>query len=252
MTWLRALAFNIAFIAYTVVLGILALPTLVAGGPYVLRLLRFWARGVLLLLRWIVGLRFEVTGLEHLPRQGPALVAAQHQSAFDTVVWFLLLPDCVYVLKRELLNIPIYGWYARRGGMIAVDRSAGASAMRGLLRDGQAALEARRQVVIFPEGTRVAPGVEAPYQPGIAALYARAKLPVVPAATNSGRFWGRRAFTKHKGTITIALGPPIPPGATREVFLATLRARIDAASEDFQSGLASPTRPVDKSGESDS
>lgn len=252
MTWLRALAFNIAAVIYTVLLGLLALPTLAAGGRYVLGLLRLWARGVLLLLRWIVGLRFEVTGLEHLPRQGPALIAAQHQSAFDTVVWFLLLPDCVYVLKRELLNIPIYGWYARRGGMIAVDRSAGASAMRGLLRDGQAALGAGRQVVIFPEGTRVAPGVEAQYQPGIAALYARAKLPVVPAATNSGQFWGRRSFTKHKGTITIALGQPIAPGATREVFLATLRARIDAAGAGLRERGSYPRHPVDKSGESDS
>lgn len=239
---LRALAFNVAFFGVTIGLGVVGLPLLLLPRRASVAVMRLWARGVLWLLRVLAGLRFRITGAEHMPRAGAALIAAQHQSAFDTIVWLALLPDCAYVLKRELLHIPVYGWYARRGGMIAVDRAAGASAMRGLLKDGQAVLAAGRQVVIFPEGTRVAPGVEAPYQPGIAALYARAKLPVLPVGTDSGKFWGRRAFLKRPGVITMALAPPIPPGLGRDAFLTLLRARIETALDQ--------PNPVDKSGES--
>jgi 1-acyl-sn-glycerol-3-phosphate acyltransferase len=239
---LRALLFNLAFFGLTIGLGLASLPVLLLPRGASVALLRVWARIVLWLLGVIVGLRFRITGARHLPRAGASLIAAQHQSAFDTVVWLALLPDCAYVLKRELLWIPLYGWYARRAGMIAVDRAAGAQAMRGLLQDGQAALAAGRQVVIFPEGTRVAPGQHAPYQPGIAALYGRAKLGVLPVGTDSGKFWGRRAFVKRPGVITVALAPPIPPGLGRDAFLALLRARIETALDQ--------PNPVDKSGES--
>jgi 1-acyl-sn-glycerol-3-phosphate acyltransferase len=238
----RALAFNVAFVGMTIGLGVFCLPLLPMPRRASIGVIRAWAQAVLWLMAVLVGLRYRITGAEHMPRAGAALIAAQHQSAFDTIVWLALLPDCAYVLKRELLLIPLYGWYARRAGMISVDRAAGASAMRGLLKDGQAALAAGRQVVIFPEGTRVAPGVEAPYQPGIAALYARAKLPVLPVGTDSGKFWGRRAFLKRPGVITIALAEPIPPGLGREAFLTLLRARIETAPGQ--------PNPVDKSGES--
>jgi len=248
MRALRAGLFNTLFIAFTVVMGLAALPLLVER-RYAVRVVRFWARWVLAMLRVVVGLRFVVTGGQHLPRTGPALIAAKHQSAFDTIVWLLLVPDAAYVLKRELLRIPIYGWFARHAGMIAVDRAAGANAMRGLIRDARAALAAGRQVVIFPEGTRVAPGTTLPYQPGIAALYARAGLPVIPVATDSGHFWGRRAFLKHPGTITIAIQPPIAPGLGKDAFLATLRSRIEEPSLALLQDLESL---VDKAGEIDS
>lgn len=229
MRLLRALLFNLGFMGLTVLMGILALPLLGLPRRHSVAALRLWARLVLGWLRLSVGLSYRVTGAEHLGH-GAALIAAKHQSAFDTIVWLALLPDAAYVLKRELLGIPLYGWHARKAGMIAVDRDAGAAAMRGLIRDAGAALQEGRQVVIFPEGTRTAPGAEAPYQPGIAALYARAGLAVVPVATDSGRFWGRRAFLKHPGTITIAVQPPIAPGLARPAFLAELRARIEAPS----------------------
>ncbi|MCC7282364.1 MAG: 1-acyl-sn-glycerol-3-phosphate acyltransferase [Acetobacteraceae bacterium] len=247
MRVLRAATFNLLFLALTSLLGVLALPLLLVERRHAVRVGRIWARGVMALLRGIVGLRFVVTGQEHLPRQGPALIAAKHQSAFDTVVWLLLVPDAAYVLKRELLRVPVYGWFARHAGMIAVDRAAGAGAMRGLIRDGEAALAAGRQVVIFPEGTRTAPGSERPYQPGIAALYARAGLAVIPVATDSGRFWGRRAFLKHPGTITVAIQPPIAPGLGKQAFLSALRQRIEEPSQALLKRFADA---VDKSGES--
>lgn len=249
MSRLRALLFNLAFFGFTTVMCIACLPVLLLPERFVLGVARLWARGSLGLLAGIVGLRWQVTGQEHLPAGGGALIAAKHQSAFDTIVWTAMLPRASYVLKRELLRIPLYGWYLRRTGMIAVDRAAGASAMRGLIRDGQAALAQGRQVVIFPEGTRTAPGTEARYQPGIAALYARAGQAVIPVATDSGRFWGRRAFVKRPGMITIAILPPIPPGLPRDAFLSRLRDSIEPASLAL-SGLS--TQPVDKLGETDS
>lgn len=249
MRALRAGIFNLLFMALTAVMGLVGLPLLLMARRHTMLAPRLWARWVLALLQGIVGLRFVVTGTEHLPQAGPALIAAKHQSTFDTIVWLLLVPDAAYVLKRELLRIPVYGWFARHVGMIAVDRAAGAGAMRGLIRDAQAVLAAGRQVVIFPEGTRTAPGTELPYQPGIAALYARAGLPVIPVATDSGRFWGRRAFLKHPGTITIAIQPPIAPGLGKHAFLTALRASIEEPSRALLEGLA---RPVDKAGETDS
>lgn len=245
MRILRALLFNLGFMGLTALMGVLALPLLAMPRRFSVAALRLWARLVLGWLRLSVGLRYRVTGAEHIGA-GAALIAAKHQSAFDTVVWLALLPDAAYVLKRELLSIPVYGWHARRAGMIAVDRAAGAAAMRGLIRDAGAALDSGRQVVIFPEGTRTAPGAEAPYQPGIAALYARAGLPVLPVATDSGRFWGRRAFLKHPGTITIAIQPPIAPGLARAAFIQALRDSIEIPSQAL---LGLPQGAVDKSGD---
>jgi 1-acyl-sn-glycerol-3-phosphate acyltransferase len=235
MVLLRSLLFNIAFFVFTALCAVLLSPALALPRPTVIALQRWWARQVLLLLRVIGGIRVRVTGEEHLPRSGPALVAAKHQSAFDTIVWFALLPAPAYVLKAELLAIPFYGWFSRRAGMIGVDRGAGAAAMRSLLRGAAAALAAGRQVVIFPQGTRVAarPGTtEAnPYQPGISALYTRSALPVVPVATDSGVCWPRRAFRKRPGTITVAVLPPIPPGLDRAAFEARLTTTIEQASD---------------------
>jgi 1-acyl-sn-glycerol-3-phosphate acyltransferase len=235
MVVLRSLLFNLTFFAFTAFGTILLSPALLLPRPRVLGLVRWWARQALVLLRVIAGISVRVTGREHLPLSGPALVAAKHQSAFDTIIWLALLPAPAYVLKAELLAIPFYGWFSRRAGMIGVDRGAGASAMRSLLRGAAAALAEGRQVVIFPQGTRVAasPGTADthPYQPGISALYARSALAVVPVATDSGVCWPRRAFRKRPGTITVAVLPPIPPGLDRAAFEARLSATIEQASD---------------------
>ena len=244
MVLLRSLLFNLCFFAFTAAGGVLLSPALVLRREVSLALVRWWARQVLRLLRVLAGIEVRVTGAEHLPAEGPALIAAKHQSAFDTIIWLALLPRPAYVLKRELLAIPFYGWFTARSGQIGVDRGAGAAAIRTLLRGAEAAWADRRQVVIFPQGTRVAarPGTAEthPYQPGVVALYMRGKLPVIPVATDSGRFWPRRSFLKYPGTITIAVLEPIPPGLPRPLFEATLTGVIEAASD----GLLST--PVDK------
>ena len=228
MRLLRSALFNLFFFASGLVLlipgGILAL---VAPGR-VLGYEMAWARLEIAALRVICGIDYVVTGRENLPPDGPALIASRHQSAFDTFIWMLIVPRCCYVLKRELLSIPLFGAMLRASAMIVVARDAGPAAIRTLVRDGAAAAAAGRQIIIFPEGTRAEPGSAVTLQPGIAALASRTGLPVIPVATNSGRHWGRRTFRKTPGTIRIVIGPPIPAGSRRR----DLMERLETALRD--------------------
>ena len=229
----RALAFNVYFFALTFLLGLGAIPFRLFARRRILGYARLWIRLVLGGLRRICRIRIEVTGTEHLPADGAALIASQHQSAFDTLVWLLIARRPSYVLKRELTRIPLFGPLLLPSGMIAVDRQGGAAALRGLIRDARAAAAASRQIVIFPQGTRVGVGERVKLQPGIAALAAATGLPVIPVVTDSGRFWGRRAFVKRPGTIQVRIGPPLPPGGDR----ASLLARIEAAWSEGEHAL---------------
>jgi 1-acyl-sn-glycerol-3-phosphate acyltransferase len=173
-------------------------------------------------LRVICGIELEVIGRERIAQGGAMLIASRHQSAFDTFVWLTLVPRCCYVLKQELVRIPLFGPLIPAAGMIAVDRSGGAAALRGLIREGERAAREARQIVIFPEGTRAEPDALLPLQPGVAALASRTGLPVIPVVTDSGRCWGRRAFHKRPGIIHIRLLEPIPAGIGREALMSRL------------------------------
>ncbi len=241
MILLRSLAFNLWLFVATTVLCLrfgLFRPDRAAS----LRAGHAWARAVVGGLRVLCGIDYGVTGTEYLPKSGAALIAPMHQSAFDTAVWVLLVPDFVYVLKKELTYLPLFGHMLGKAGMIAVNRRAGAAAVRELLRGADAAVAEQRQIVIFPEGTRVAPGTWVKLQPGVAALAARTGLPVIPVATDSGHHWGRRAFLKRPGTIQIAVLPPLPPGLPR----AELMRRLAEAYAQGYAALRAP-RPVDNS-----
>jgi 1-acyl-sn-glycerol-3-phosphate acyltransferase len=227
---LRSALFNLMFIIMTtlcVLGGLLMVP------PFPRRWIRLyvrgWANSILWLLRVICGIRLRITGMENLP-PGPVVVAAKHQSAFDTVVWLAVLPDAVYVLKQELLRIPIWGVLARRYGAVAVDRAGGASALKRMVREASAAAAEGSQIIIFPEGTRTLPGVRVPYLPGVVALGAAIKRPIVPVATDSGVYWGKRAFAKRPGTLTVSILPPLPQGLPRAELLARMQEVIETES----------------------
>jgi len=229
MSWARALVFNFAFFAWTAILGIIGLPLLLAPRSVAMRFGRFWAASVLGLLESIVGLHHEVRGLDRIPRGG-CIIAMKHQSAWDTLILPVVLGDPAPVLKRELLILPIYGWFTARTGPIAIDRKAGAAALRHMLAAARSIAASGRPIVIFPEGTRVAPGERRPYQPGVAALYQALALPLVPAAVNSGLYWGRRSFVKRPGRIVLEFLDPIPPGWSRDRLMAELERRIETAT----------------------
>lgn len=221
MTVLRSALYNLFFFGVSFVLVLVGSVLRFVAPGRMLALGRFWARLMLGGARVICGIRLQVSGLEHLP-DGAALLASRHQSAFDTLVWLTLAPRCCYVLKHELLRIPLFGPLIPLTGMIAVDRAGGGAALRGLMREGARAAREDRQIVIFPEGTRAAPGVLLPLQPGIVALASSTGLPVIPVVTDSGQCWSRRAFRKRAGTIHIALLPPLPAGLRRDELLSRL------------------------------
>jgi len=235
MLLLRSILFNIAFFGATTVLCLASLPLMLVRRQAFMGMLAFYGRLVEGLLATICGLRVRVLGMENLP-PGAVLIASKHQSAFDTVFWLSRLPDPCYVLKAELLKIPVWGWLARHSRMVAVDRSAGASALKQMVRDAEAAVAEGRQIVIFPEGTRTAPGEKLPYQPGVAALASALKLPLVPVATDSGMFWGKRAFAKRGGVLTVSILPPIPPGTPRAALMRGLEDAIETETARLLNG----------------
>jgi 1-acyl-sn-glycerol-3-phosphate acyltransferase len=221
MTILRSVLFNGVFFAVTFLLTVLATIVRLVAPRHVLAVAMLWARILTAAVRIICGIRLDVSGLENIPN-GPALIASRHQSAFDTFVWLTLVPRCCYVFKDELRRIPLFGALVSASGMIAVDRNAGAAAIRAMLRQADRAVRERRQIVIFPEGTRSEPGSPGTLQSGIAALASRTGLPVIPVSTDSGRYWGRRAFRKQAGTIRIMIGQPIPARTERKALMRAL------------------------------
>jgi len=231
MLWIRSAAFNLYLYVLTVFLAVAGAPTLLISLDATFTVMRTWANLVNAGLRLICGIHVEIRGQDHLPEDSQALVAAKHQSMWDTIIFISLLPKPVYVLKKELSYIPFFGWYAWRAGMISVDREGHARALKKMVTDARRCLAAGKTPVIFPEGSRAPAGGKLEYKPGIAALYMQLHLPCVPVALNSGLFWPRRRFLRHPGTIVLEFLPPIEPGLRRREFMERLEASIETATD---------------------
>ncbi len=209
MTFLRSLLFALIQAIFTIPCGLLA-PLLYPLPPLVrYRIMTLWGRVIIWLARWLLGIRYRVQGLEHLPK-GPCVVLAKHQSAWETIAFQLFMPPLAFVLKKELLKIPFFGWGLAMVSPIAIDRSAGREALKTLEEQGMRRLAEGFWVVVFPEGSRMPPGVKGKYNVGGAWLAVKAGVPVLPVAHNAGRLWGRNAFIKRAGEVTVVIGPPIP------------------------------------------
>jgi 1-acyl-sn-glycerol-3-phosphate acyltransferase len=228
MTLIRSTLFMIWFALVSVVLNIGFLPALAMSPRASSFAGRTWALATLWGLKVFAGLGYEVRGEK--PPHG-VLVASKHMSMWDTLALYVLLDAPIIVLKRELLNIPFYGWYARRAGVISIDREGRASALRKMAADAKAAFAAGNTVMIFPEGHRQLPGAAPDYKPGVAALYNVLDAPCVPVALNSGLFWtGPMGFIKKPGKIVVDYLAPIPPGLKRQEFMRELETRIETAT----------------------
>jgi 1-acyl-sn-glycerol-3-phosphate acyltransferase len=225
----RSVLFNALFYVNLIVRMIFALPSLALPHAFILGVLRRYAGSSLWLLRLICGVRVEWRGREKLP-QGAYIVACKHQSLWETFALFALLPDPTYVLKRELMWIPIFGWLATKARMIPIDRGSRASALARMIAIARLEIARSRQIVIFPEGTRRPPGAEPRYLPGVAYLYAEAGLPCVPVALNSGLFWPRRSLIRYPGTVLVEVLDPIPAGLDQRAFLARLQSVLEEAT----------------------
>ena len=224
MSFLRSTLYALIFYPWTVFAVLMSFPVSLLGT----RALRGWAHVWLRGHRWcagcLLGIRIRIEGE---PPAGPALVAVKHQSMLETFEIILLLNEPAVVLKRELADIPLWGWVVQRYGVIPIVRSGGANALRRMMRAAAVAIEEGRQIVIFPEGTRVPPGETPPLQSGFAGLYRALKLPVVPVAVDSGRLWPRHRFVKRPGLVTMRFAPALPPGLPRAEIEAAVHKAIN-------------------------
>lgn len=226
---LRSVLFNVLFYLNLIVQLLLALPTLLLPGRVIVKVATFWGRTNLWLLRVACGITYEFRGLEKIP-PGGLLVASKHQSFWETFALLSLFSDPTFILKRELMWIPFFGWYTWKGGMIPVDRGKRSQALAGMTVYAKEALAENRQIVIFPEGTRRAPGAEPAYKYGIVHLYAETGVPCLPIALNSGLFWPRRSFRRYPGTVRVEILDPIQPGLGKQLFFERLQRDIESAT----------------------
>lgn len=208
MTALRSSLFAAALLLLTPPYAVLALATFALPRLTRYRLITGWSRAVMFLARSIVGIHWRVEGRENLPGR-PAVILSKHQSAWETIAFQIIFPPQVQVLKRELLWIPFFGWGLALMSPIAINRARGSAALRAMARLGRARLAQGFSIIVFPEGTRVAPGERRRYQPGGAWLAAATGAPVVPVAHNAGLYWPRNGFLKRPGTVTVRIGPSI-------------------------------------------
>jgi 1-acyl-sn-glycerol-3-phosphate acyltransferase len=227
---IRSIVFNVLFYVNLIAHLIAALPTFVLPYRCLRVFVRSYAMTSLWLLRVVCGTKVEWRGVEKIPR-GACIVACKHQSLWETFALYAVLNDPVFVLKRELMWIPLFGWYMKKAGLIPIDRTAGMAALARMTTRARNVLAAGdRQIIIFPEGTRRPPGAAPDYKPGIVYLYGKAGVPCVPIALNSGLYWPRRSLLRLPGTIVAEILDPIAPGLDRETFATRLQSGIEEAS----------------------
>jgi 1-acyl-sn-glycerol-3-phosphate acyltransferase len=236
--WLRSALYNGLFYAWTTLICVTLLWTLLLPRRAVVLCTHLWLTGNDLLEKYVLGLSYRVIGREHIP-EGACIIAAKHQSEWETLKLHALFGDPTIVLKIELMRIPLWGAYASRIGVIPVDRSAKGKALNGMLGAAQAIANQGRKIVIFPQGTRVNVGQYLPYKVGVAALAEDLKIPVVPMALNSGVYWPKESFLKRPGTITIEFLPAMPSGLSTEEFMRQLEDKLESRSKDLCAATSS-------------
>ncbi|MDR3213312.1 MAG: 1-acyl-sn-glycerol-3-phosphate acyltransferase [Azoarcus sp.] len=210
MIFVRSLVFNILATLITIYFGVVGIFSIAIGAKPLTRhrWVTRWVPAMMWAVQHILGITFRVIGRENIP-SGPAVIISKHQSAWDTIALQAIFPPLSFILKRELLRIPFLGWALASIRSIAIDRSAGKDALAQVVEQGRERLKEGLWVAVFPEGTRVAPGVRGRYKPGGAFLAKRAGVPVVPVAHNAGELWPRHAFLKSPGEVVVSIGPVI-------------------------------------------
>ncbi|MCP3463644.1 1-acyl-sn-glycerol-3-phosphate acyltransferase [Bradyrhizobium sp. CCGUVB23] len=229
LLFLRSLVFNVLFYAVLVFWAIIALPTFLMSPRAMLTVAEWWANSTLFLMRVICNIKVEFRGVEKIPA-GPLVIASKHQSFWETFGLLHFFDRPIFILKRQLMHIPVFGQFLGKTGMIAIDRSAGVKALLDMTRRARDAVRSGRQLVIFPEGTRRAPGAPPDYKTGFAQIYSACGVPCLPIALNSGLFWPRRTFMRYPGTLVVEFLDPLPPGLPKDEYIARVRGAIEEAT----------------------
>jgi 1-acyl-sn-glycerol-3-phosphate acyltransferase len=226
---IRSIVFNVLFYLNTLIWLTVAIPTALMPYRAVMWVAKTWGRVNLVLLRVVAGIDCEVRGREKIPK-GPLIVASKHQSAWETFALLPLFDDPLFIVKRELTWIPIFGWLMIKARLVPIDRGAGSQALVAMTERARIELGAGRQLIIFPEGTRRPAGAEPRYKFGVAHLYAAEGVPCLPVALNSGLFWPRRSIRRRPGTVTVEILDPIQPGLDKQAFFERLQREIETAT----------------------
>lgn len=243
MLYIRSVAFNAAFYLNLVVQMIVWTPFyFLAPRHRAWFVPKFWSRSSVWLMKVLAGIDMEISGQENLP-DGPYILAPKHQSFLDTIAFLPYIHDPLYILKRELRWIPFFGWYIIKMRMVPVDRGRRSKALKEVIARTREEMKENRQLIIYPEGTRRAPGAEPNYKWGIVELYSELQIPVVPVAHQAGLFWPRRKFLRYPGTIKARFLPPIPPGLSKEEMLNRLIAATEAACDAILVEVANGPNP---------
>lgn len=229
--FLRSLVYNIVFYINLVIWILIGIPTFVMPRSGIITIAKYWGRTSIWLMRIVCNTRVEYRGVEKIPKGGPLLVAPKHQSAWETFALLQFFDEPLYILKRELLWLPFFGWYLAKAQMIGVDRSAGGRALIAMARRAREEVLRGRQLIIFPEGTRRPVGAPPDYKHGVSQIYVECGVTCIPVALNAGLFWPRRTFMRYPGTIVVEFLDPIPPGLSRDEFTARVRGVIEEASD---------------------
>lgn len=235
---IRSCLFVIWAVCSMVVLGIVFLPALLVSRRSVISGIRLWARSLRWGTRVLIGIQTEIRGLQHLP-SGPIIYASKHQCMYDTLLPFIVLSDPAVILKKELLWYPVFGWYALRAGMIPIDRAGNLRTLKKMIRQARKRSEDGRQVIIYPEGTRRAPGAAGDYKVGVFAMYKELAVPCVPVATNAGLCWPGKGLRLKPGHVVLEILEPLQAGLDRTDFMTQIENVIETASGHlFEEGLA--------------
>jgi 1-acyl-sn-glycerol-3-phosphate acyltransferase len=227
--FLRSLIYNVLFYALLVFWLLVAVPTFLMPRQAILAIAKAWARSSIWLLRVVCGTRVEYRGLEKISN-GPLIVASKHQSMWETFALLQFFEQPLFILKRELMWIPFFGWYLKKSGMIGIDRGAGGRALLAMTRRAGNAVRHGRQLIIFPEGTRRPVDAPPDYKSGIAQIYVDCGVNCLPVALNSGLFWPRRTFMRYPGTLVVEFLDPLPQGLGRREFIARVSTVIEEAT----------------------
>lgn len=233
MIFLRSTLFNILFYGWTAICCLVFIPVLLMPRPILLAVVKFWLNGVVLLEKHVMGLTYEIRGIEHLPKEGTYIVAAKHQSAYETLKLHHLFGDPTIVLKRELLKIPLFGTFLNKLDIIPINRGNKEEAISSIIEGAKRMSKQGRPILIFPQGTRVKitdTPKEKPYKGGIVKMYANTDLKIIPMALNSGLFWGRNSYIKKPGKVIFEFLAPIEPGLPDKKVMKAIEDRLEEKS----------------------
>lgn len=228
--FLRSLVYNVLFYVLLVFWNVVAIPTFLMPRRAFMAVAKAWARSSVWLMRVVCNTKMEVRGLEKIP-DGPLIVAAKHQSMWETFALMPFFDAPLFIYKRELAWIPFFGWYLMKSGMIGVDRGGGMRSLMEMARRAPKEIRSGRQLIIFPEGTRRPVGAPPDYMTGVGQIYASSGVPCLPVALNSGLFWPRRTFMRYPGTLVVEFLDPLPSGLNRKEFIVRIATAIEAATD---------------------